>query len=130
MVSAQHMPEQSTAPGTAMQQTPPMTRSNPQQPMQQRRAAPPMSRPMTEQGTSLTNAEQQSLMAAWPAEKQASFKQWPAATQDYFWSLTPERQSMFWALADSDKVKLSNMPEQQRESIWAQIEAQMDPSRS
>lgn len=90
----------------------------------------PMTQTLPDQRKAQSDAEQQSLIEAWPAEKKASFKHWPAKTQEYFWSLRPQRQNMFWTLADSDKVKLSNKPEQQHESIWAQIEAQMDPSRS
>lgn len=112
MASAQQTAEPPTSPDMALQHSSPMTQT------------------MPDQHKALSDAEQQSLMEAWPAEKQASFKQWPAETQEYFWSLTPERKNLFWALADSDKVKLSNMPEQQRESVWAQIEAQLDPSRS
>lgn len=69
-------------------------------------------------------------LAALTPEQQAAFKAWPAETQAYYWSLSAERQMMFWALADSDKVALSRMPEPQRESAWAQIEARVMPQRS
>ena len=62
-------------------------------------------------------------LAGLTPEQQAAFKAWPAETQTYYWSLTEARQKIFWALSDSDKVTLSKMPEQQRESTWAQIEA-------
>lgn len=68
-------------------------------------------------------------LAALTAEQQAAFKAWPKETQDYYRSLTEERQRVFWALADSDKVALSRMPEQQRESTWAQIESRITPPR-
>ncbi len=74
-------------------------------------------------------AEQDAIMQSWPAARQAGFKAWPAETQSYFWSLNQQRQEIFWALSDSDKVKLSQMPEAQRESTWAQIESQITPPR-
>lgn len=82
--------------------------------------------PMVEELT----PEQETAMQSWPADRQTAFKLWPADTQAYFWTLPDERQKMFWALSDSDKVALSTMPEQQRESIWAQIEARSAPPRS
>jgi hypothetical protein len=75
-------------------------------------------------------AEQQAIMQTWPADQQSAFKLWPAETQAYFWTLSPERQTMFWALNDGDKLKLSTMPEPQRESVWAQIETQLKPQGS
>jgi len=75
-------------------------------------------------------ADQDATMQSWPADRQAGFKAWPAETQTYFWSLNPQRQEIFWALSDSDKVTLSKMPEAQRESTWAQIEARVTPPRS
>jgi len=78
--------------------------------------------------TAILNPDQEAAMQAWPADQQASFKTWPAETQAYFWSLTAERQKMFWALSDGDKVTLSNMPEPQRESTWAQLESRINPS--
>ncbi len=71
-------------------------------------------------------SEQDAEMQGWPAEKQTAFKTWPAETQTYYWSLSPDRQKKFWALSDSDKVTLSTMAEPQRESIWAQIDTQVD----
>lgn len=71
--------------------------------------------------------EQEAAMQALPAEKQAALKSWPPETQAYYWSLSPDRQNIFWALADSDKVRLSQMPEPQRESTWAQIESRAKP---
>lgn len=73
-------------------------------------------------------AEQQAIMQSWPAEQQSAYKVWPAETQTYFWTLSQERQKMFWALNDADKIKLGTMSEQQRETVWAQIEAQLAPS--
>jgi hypothetical protein len=69
-------------------------------------------------------------LAALTAEQQAAIKAWPAETRDYYFSLTQERQKIFWALSDSDKVALSRMPDQQRESAWAQIEARTKPPRA
>jgi hypothetical protein len=62
------------------------------------------------------------------AEQEAEMQSWPTETQVYYQSLSPERQALFWALSDSDKVTLSNMPEPQRESTWAQIESRTAPS--
>lgn len=76
-----------------------------------------------------TNVEQEAMMQSWPADRQAGFKAWPAETQSYFWSLNQQRQEIFWALSDSDKVTLSQMPEAQRESTWAQIESRVTPPR-
>lgn len=71
--------------------------------------------------------DQEAAMQTWPADKQSAFRLWPADTQAYFWSLTDEREAMFWSLSDSDKVALSQMPEPQRESVWAQIETRAAP---
>lgn len=90
----------------------------------------PESPPEAATPTEAMTPEQHAAMQAWPADKQAAFKAWPAETQAYYWSLSAERQMMFWALADSDKVALSRMPEPQRESAWAQIEARVMPQRS
>ena len=62
-------------------------------------------------------------------EQKAAIAKWPAETQAYYQSLTGERQKMFWALTDSDKVRLSQLPEDQREVAWGQIEAQVQSSQ-
>lgn len=62
-------------------------------------------------------------------EQQAAIATWPAETQSYYQSLPQERQQMFWALTDADKVRLSQLPEEQRELAWGQIEAQLTPSQ-
>ncbi len=64
-----------------------------------------------------------------PADQQAAIKSWPAETQSYYKSLTTERQDMFWSLTDSDKIRLSKMPEAQRDAAWTQIEAQIAPTK-
>ncbi|MFM7377409.1 MAG: hypothetical protein ACKO1O_04650 [Erythrobacter sp.] len=89
-------------------------------------AAPPADEAATAEQA--TTAEDPRL-AALPAEKKAAIKAWPPETQAYYWTLTEERQKVFWALSDTDKVKLSQMPEEQRESTWAQIEARTAPPR-
>jgi hypothetical protein len=76
------------------------------------------------QAESAPDTDQSAVIAGWPADRQSSFQAWPSETQTYFWSLPEERQNVFWALSDSDKLKLSQMPEPQRESVWSQIEAQ------
>jgi hypothetical protein len=96
-------------------------------PATQEPAAPTAQQPAT---PTVSTPEQDAMMQSWPADQQAAFKTWPAETQSYFWSLNSDRQNMFWALSDADKVTLSNMPEQQRESTWAQIESRMTPSQS
>lgn len=68
--------------------------------------------------------------AADKAQKQAAMEAWPAETRAYYESLSKDRQKMFWSLSDSDKVALSQLPEDQRESTWAQIESRMAPSAS
>lgn len=62
-----------------------------------------------------------------PADQEQAMQAWPPATQEYYKALTAERQQIFWALTDKDKVRLSELPEQQRETAWAQIEAQFPP---
>ena len=62
----------------------------------------------------MTLEQQKTAMASWPTE-----------TQTYYKSLPQERQELFWALSDTDKVRLSQLPEDQRETAWAQIEAQV-----
>jgi hypothetical protein len=69
-------------------------------------------------------------LAALTPDQQAALKAWPTETQSYYWSLSGERQKIFWALSDSDKVALSRMPEAQRESTWAQIEARAAPPKA
>ena len=107
--------------GTDMQTMPPTGQTSHQ---------PPMTHTTPNGHADLSDAEKDSLMAAWPEDRKTAFKQWPEATQNYFWSLTPQRQNIFWALSDGDKVTLGNMPEQQRESTWAQIESQMTPPQN
>lgn len=68
--------------------------------------------------TTITESEQQAAIATWPAD-----------TQTYYQSLTQDRQQMFWALSDTDKVRLSQLPEEQRELAWGQIEAQIRSSQ-
>ncbi len=62
-------------------------------------------------------------------EQQAAVATWPAETQTYYQSLTEERKKMFWALSDADKVRLSQLPEDQREVAWGQIESQIKSSQ-
>jgi hypothetical protein len=64
-----------------------------------------------------------------PIDKQAAIDSWPAETRDYYQALPSERQEMFWALSDSDKVRLSQLPDEQKDAAWAQIEAQVKPPR-
>jgi hypothetical protein len=65
-----------------------------------------------------------------PEQQQAAIAKWPADTQTYYQSLSEDRQKMFWALSDNDKVTLSQMPEEQRESVWAQIESRVKPLKN
>lgn len=62
-------------------------------------------------------------------EQEAAIATWPAETQSYYRSLDEERQKMFWALTDADKVRLSQLPEEQRELAWGQIKAQIKASQ-
>lgn len=62
-------------------------------------------------------------------EQQAAIATWPAETQTYYQSLTEKRKEMFWALSDADKVRLSQLPEDQRETAWGQIENQIKSSQ-
>lgn len=63
--------------------------------------------------------------AATPEQRQAAMKTWPSETLAFYEGLTAERQEMFWALTDTDKVRLSKLPDAQKELAWAQIEAQI-----
>ncbi|MCM0000187.1 MAG: hypothetical protein NBV68_12445 [Erythrobacter sp.] len=88
--------------------------------------------PQDQQATAtpaVPSAEQDAMMQSWPADRQAGYKAWPTDTQNYFWSLNQQRREIFWALSDSDKVTLSQMPDAQRESTWAQIESRLTPPR-
>ena len=84
--------------------------------------------PATEAPTADT-ATPDPRLAALPADKQAAVQAWPAKTQDYYFSLTEERQQLFWMLSDPDKVRLSELPEDQQTSAWAQIESLPRPSQ-
>lgn len=64
-----------------------------------------------------------------PAEQEAAIATWPSETQTYYLSLDEERKQMFWALTDTDKVRLSQLPEEQREVAWGQIKAQIKGSQ-
>ena len=137
LASAQEMPDAAPAPGQTTDTMPtdgmpettppsmPDTTPSTEQEWNDGTTAAPAS-PAT---TPPLAAEQDTMMQSWPADRQASFKAWPTETQSYFWSLNQQRQEMFWALSDSDKVTLSQMPEAQRESTWAQIESQITPPR-
>lgn len=63
------------------------------------------------------------------ADRDAAIKAWPPETQAYYQSLGEERQRMFWALSDTDKVRLSKLPDAQKEGAWTQIESQVTPPR-
>jgi hypothetical protein len=63
------------------------------------------------------------------ADRDAAIKAWPPETQAYYQSLGEERQRMFWALSDTDKVRLSKLPDAQKEVAWTQIESQITPPR-
>jgi hypothetical protein len=63
------------------------------------------------------------------ADRDAAIKAWPPETQAYYQSLGEERQRMFWALSDTDKVRLSKLPDAQKEVAWTQIESQVTPPR-
>lgn len=39
------------------------------------------------------SAEQQGMIAGWPAERQTIYRGWDPAWQAYFWSLTPSQQT-------------------------------------
>ncbi|WP_143738200.1 hypothetical protein [Erythrobacter donghaensis] len=93
---------------------------------------PPVEAPATEMPADAQpteTADQDPRLASLPAEKQEAVKAWPPATQDYFWSLSDERKELFWRLSDPDKVRLSELPEEQQASAWAQIESMKAPSQ-
>lgn len=73
-------------------------------------------------GTGTTNVMTRS-------QQQAAIKTWPRETQAYYNSLSTARQNMFWALSDTDKVRLGNLTDAQKEQAWTQIEAQINPPR-
>jgi hypothetical protein len=79
-------------------------------------------------GAMAGTADQDTQMQSWPADRQSAYKAWPPETQTYFWSLSEDRQNIFWALSDSDRMTLSQLPEPQRETTWAQIESQVKPN--
>lgn len=79
-----------------------------------------------DQGTMPESAPAQTLT---PEEQEAAIATWPAETQAYYLSLDDERKKMFWALTDTDKVRLSQLPEDQREVAWGQIKAQIKSSQ-
>ncbi len=94
---------------------------------------PPVEAPATETPADAQPAEaadQDPRLASLPADKQDAVKAWPPATQDYFWSLSDERKALFWMLSDPDKVRLSELPEEQQASAWAQIESLKAPSQA
>lgn len=68
--------------------------------------------------------------AATPEQRQAAMKTWPSETLAFYEGLTAERQEMFWALTDTDKVRLSKLPDAQKELAWTQIEAQIETTAS
>lgn len=103
-------------PGTDPMTTPPTTPTTP----------PPATTDSTTMDSTTTDAP--TAESYQPDDKQAAMEAWPAETKTYFQSLTPERQQMFWALTDTDKVRLSQLPEEQREVAWGQIESQLAPS--
>lgn len=78
---------------------------------------PPADRPMAE-------AE----VKTWPQDRQEAYSVWSAATKDYFWSLAPERQELFWRLRDTDRQRVSQMGEAEREQAWQVIERQAQAS--
>lgn len=79
--------------------------------------------------TTATEAPPAAPQALTPADQEAAIKTWPRETQAYYQSLSEERQKMFWALTDTDKVRLSNLPDAQKETAWAQIESQIKGSQ-
>jgi len=86
----------------------------------------------TAQGTTMNDADTDNTapkQTISPAEQEAAIASWPAETQTYYRSLDDERKQMFWALADTDKVRLSQLPEEQREMAWSQIKAQIKDSQ-
>lgn len=86
-------------------------------------------------GTATTSSEDPAAATDAPtgtmtlADQQAAIRTWPRETQAYYGSLTDERQRMFWALSDTDKVRLANLPDAQKELAWTQIEAQIKPPK-
>lgn len=79
--------------------------------------------------TQSTMPDSAATTALTPEEREAAIATWPAETQAYYLSLDDERKAMFWALTDTDKVRLSQLPEEQREMAWGQIKAQIKASQ-
>ena len=73
----------------------------------------------------VANAEQQGMIAAWPAERQTIYRAWDPAWQEYFWSLTPSQQTGWWALTDEQRAQVLAMTPPQRAQAWTSIEAQL-----
>lgn len=80
--------------------------------------------PVTSQAAtpSLSSADRDAKMQAWPEEKRTAFNAWTPETQTYFWSLSEDRQEIFWRIADADKATLATMAEPQREATWVELE--------
>ncbi len=117
-----------TTPPTAPQTTPPSmpntgTTTPPTAPTTSPSDMPAESYPDTAETADTATPPMGQTMT--PEQQQAAMASWPTETQTYYQSLTEDRQKMFWALSDTDKVRLSQLPEEQREVAWGQIEAQV-----
>lgn len=73
-------------------------------------------------------AEQEAMVASWPAERVTMYKAWPNTLQEYYWTLDTPRQDGWWALTDEQRAQVYAMTPEQRDAAWASIVAQMTAS--
>lgn len=86
--------------------------------------APPAEATTPTPANGTLTAEQQAEHDLWTPDQQAQYAAWPADVQGYYWALSADRQSLFWRLSDENKVTITNLPAEQQEMAWSQVEAQ------
>lgn len=71
------------------------------------------------------SADQQAIVAAWPAERQTLYSSWSPEYQTYFWTLTPEQQQAYFVLTPAQREQIAAMTPTQRTAAWQSITRQL-----
>lgn len=73
---------------------------------------------VTANGDIVLTSEQRMAYDAWPMERRATYDAWPDGVQTYYWTLPADRQTYYWTLDDAERVRIYEMPMNDRNAYW------------
>ncbi|GGD54138.1 hypothetical protein GRI62_04315 [Erythrobacter arachoides] len=75
---------------------------------------------MAQDASAGMTAQQQAMYNAWPMERRTMYEGWPDGVRTYYWTLDRDRQNMYWMMDDADRIRIYEMPMNERDAAWQQ----------